>query len=207
MLRIAIMTLLCLALFLPMASAAVEITPMAGYRFGGSMDLENGRSIDFRDGSSAAVAIDMDYHRGIHFRDQPDTQLELFWSHKESELGDRSSLDSIDLDIDYIHIGGTALYPQKELPFVPFVVGGMGVTIFNPERGDLDSETRFSLSLGGGVRYFLFEHIGLRAEGRGYVTLFPDNSALFCTNGNCKVYMDGDTVVQFEGLAGIIVRF
>lgn len=207
MLHLVATTLLFLALFVSGANAAIEITPMAGYRFGGGFEQEDGTSIDFRDGSSAAVAIDMDYQPNTLFTDQPDTQLELFWSHMEGELGDSGSAEHLDLDIDYIHIGGTAFYPQREFPIVPFAVGGLGATIFNPESDDIDPETRFSLSLGGGVRYFPFEHIGLRAEGRGYVTLFPDHGALFCENGNCKVFMEGDTLVQFEWLAGVIVRF
>jgi len=207
MVRIATMTLLCLSLFMPAVSSAIEITPMAGYRVGGSFDLkeDNGdgtetiTTIDFVDGASSAIAIDLNI--------QEDKQVELFWSHKKSELGERDAAEQIDLDVDYIHIGGTVLYPQQDFPLVPYIVGGMGATIFSPESGDLESETRFSLSLGGGMRYFPIEHIGLRAEGRVYGTFFPDNSALFCRNGNCNVYMDGDAIVQFEGLAGLIVRF
>lgn len=207
MLRIATMTLLCLTLFASIASAAIEITPMAGYRVGGSLDLkelnedgtETVTTIDFVDGSSRAIAINLNI--------QDDKQIELFWSHKKSELGERDAAEKIDLDIDYIHIGGTVLYPQHDFPLVPYIVGGLGATIFSPESDDLESETRFSLSLGGGLRYFPLEHIGLRAEGRAYGTFFSDNSALFCRNGNCKVYMDGDAIFQFEGLAGLIVRF
>lgn len=203
MLRIFTMTLLCLALFISVATAAIEITPMAGYRMGGSLDVddgtEDGTSIDFIDGSSQAVAVDINI--------EPDKQVELFWSHKKSELGERNETEHIELDVDYLHIGGTVLYPQNEFPLVPYIVGGIGAAIFSPDRDDLESEIRLSLSLGGGLRFFPFEHIGLRAEGRVYGTFFPDNSALFCRNGNCKVYMDGDAIVQYEGLAGLIFRF
>jgi len=198
MLRLLVLTLLCATLLPQSAIAAMEITPMAGYRFGGGFEKEDGSSLDLEEGGSGALAIDFDY-RG-------NSQIELFWSHHESALTDGANGQIFGLDVDYLHIGGTTLYPQGEAPVVPYIVGGLGVTRFDPE-GSGGSETRFSISLGGGVRYFPFEHIGLRAEGRGYGTLFPDSGAVFCGNGACKVFVEGTAMFQFEGLAGVIVRF
>lgn len=200
MLRFLALSLFSATLILPTAAlAAMEITPMAGYRFGGGFETETGSSLDLMESGSGALALDFDY--------QGDSQIELFWSHQESSLSDGPNGQLFGLDIDYLHIGGTSLYPQGEAPVVPYVVGGLGVTRFDPENAGSGAETRFSMSLGGGVRYFPFEHIGLRAEGRGYMTYFPDSGAVFCGNGGCKVFTEGDAMFQFEGLAGVIVRF
>jgi len=199
-LRFLSLALLCATLLLPRAAvAAMEITPMAGYRFGGGFETEDGDSLDLGEGGSGALAIDFDY--------QHNSQIELFWSHQENSLTNPQGGQRFGLGIDYLHIGGTAVFPQGEIPVIPYIAGGLGVTRFDPDRSGTDSETRFSLSLGGGVRYFPFEHVGLRAEVRGCLTLLPDNGAMFCSNGACQVYLAGDALFQFEGLAGIIVRF
>lgn len=174
---------------------------MAGYRFGGNFDSNIGVSLEIEESESYAIAADIDL--------DPERQIELFWSHQESELRTKSGLKLFELDTDYIHVGGLNLYPMKN-NVTPFVAGGLGVTYFNP-GGNLNSETRFSISLGGGIKYFPTKHFGVRLEGRGYVTWFPDSTGLFCSSGSgggsCGVHLSGEALFQAEGLAGIVVRF
>lgn len=191
--------ILALLLLFPLAAvAAVEITPMAGYRFGGNLEDQDGVNVDLESGASGAIAIDFDYERN--------SQIELFWSRQKSTIGDNPGFPRFDLDIDYFHLGGTVLFPD-EFDFVPYGAGGVGVTVFTPDSPGFDTETRFSVSVGGGIKYFPFEHVGLRLEGRGYVTWFPESGALYCSDNTCTAYLEGDALLQFEGLAGVIVRF
>jgi opacity protein-like surface antigen len=197
--RYVLSAILVVAIFLPLtATATVEITPMAGYRFGGNLEDQDGVNVNLKSGATGAVAIDFDYER--------DTQIELFWSRQTTTLDDNPGFPRFDLDIDYIHLGGTILFPG-EFDFIPYGAGGAGVTIFTPDQADFGSETRFSVSLGGGIKYFPVKHVGLRLEGRGYVTWFPESGALFCSDNTCTTYLEGDAMFQFEGLAGVIVRF
>ena len=75
----------------------------------------------------------------------------------------------------------------------------------SPERGN--TETKFSFSLGGGIKIPLTEHIGLRVEGRGFGTMFDENSSLFCVNNRCAVRVEGDVIWQFTGFAGVVFSF
>ena len=182
-------------MLLPLPAIAIEITPMAGYRFGGQVETVTGEKLHFSEDSSFALAVDFDL--------AAEKQIELFWSHQKSDLT-RGTTEVFSSGIDYIHIGGTVLYPQQS--FSPFVAGGLGVTHFSPDNG-YKSETRFSISIGGGIKKMLTDHIGLRLEGRGYGTWFPNAGAIFCGNGGCNISASGDALFQFEGLAGAILKF
>ncbi len=58
--------------------------------------------------------------------------------------------DQFDVQIDQFHMNG--LYMFEPAPFQPFVLLGVGATRFTP-TGDLSTTTRFSIGLGGGVKW------------------------------------------------------
>lgn len=187
--------IICLIL-LPLPAIATEITPMGGYTFGGQVSSQTGETLKFDEGGSFALAADFDYQRN--------KQIELFWSHQQTSLTGTGGVTVFDTGIDYIHIGGTVLFPQENI--IPYAAGGLGVTHFSPDNG-YKSETRFSISVGGGIKTFVTERIGLRLEGRGYVTWFPDEGYIFCGSNSCSIYASGDALFQFEALAGVILKF
>ena len=84
----------------------------------------------------------------------------------------------------------------------PFVFGGLGATFFSAD--DLESETKLSFGLGGGIKYFRWNAIGLRAHVRYKPTMLNDEDAGdFCDPfGFC-----GSTLHQIEVAAGGVVRF
>ena len=187
--------LLCLIL-LPLPAIAIEVTPMGGYRMGGEVKTQAGDTLKFEEGGSFALAIDIPF--------QHKKQLELFWSHQNTTLNAPGNTEVFKSGIDYIHVGGTVLFPQES--FIPYAVGGLGVSHFSPDSG-YSSETRFSISVGGGVKYFIHDRVGLRLEGRGYATWFPDEGYVFCGNNTCTIVASGDALLQFEALAGVILKF
>jgi len=76
---------------------------------------------------------------------------------------------------------GNLLYHfgNRETKLRPFVFGGMGATFFSAD--DLESETKFSFGLGGGVKYFPWKSIGVRASFRyAPTTLNDDETVAFC---------------------------
>ena len=84
----------------------------------------------------------------------------------------------------------------------PFVFGGLGATFFNAD--DLESETKFSFGLGAGVKYSLWDAIGIRGHFRYKPTLMNDEDAAdFCDPfGFCQGML---SQVEFAG--GVVVRF
>src|SRR6185312_10105091 len=181
-------------------AANYEITPILGYTFGGEFeDSVTGTTLDVKDNAHYGIILDINT--------TPDAQIELYYSVQPTQLKADTGLftgnPQFDLDIHYIHLGGT--YGENIGKVKPYVVASVGATYMDPKGAGHDSETRFSFSLGGGVKYFLTEHVGLRLEGRGFGTFFDNSSALFCTNGACAVAVHGDLFWQFIVNAGVII--
>jgi hypothetical protein len=84
----------------------------------------------------------------------------------------------------------------------------MGITRLVPEPSDLESETRFSASIAGGVKAYLGAHLGFRLEVRGFFTVIDSESRIFCGPGlPCVVSTNGSDISQGEVRGGVIFRF
>lgn len=182
-------------------NASIEITPLIGYRSGGSFnDPNTGAKLDLDEGGSYGLLVNIDH--------DANTQWEFLYSHQESELqlaqlfmGERV----FGLDIDYFSVGGT--YVWRDPRVEPFIAAGIGVTHMSPEDGRLDSETRAMLQLAGGYKIHLTKNIGLRLEARGYATALSSDAEIFCGNGACIARVESSGFSQYEINAGLSVRF
>ncbi len=176
---------------------------MLGYTFGGSIkDSETDDSYDFDDSVSYGVIL------GLRDESKAGSAFyEILYSHQSTylKLDDTvfSGEDHLDVDINYFHFGGR--YGTDGEMVNPFVVAGVGVTYFDLNGGD--SETKFSFSIGGGVMVPLSKHISLRFEGRGFGTVFDNNSAVFCEDNECLIKVKGDVLWQFTGFSGVVFSF
>jgi hypothetical protein len=181
--------------------ARVEVTPFYGYQFGGGFeDAETGQRYDLDSGSCAGAQLDVDL--------SDMTQLEFYYSHQETELesGGLFPSDSFfDLDVDYYHLGGTLLLAEDQ--WQPFVVGTLGATHLSPDSASVGSLTRFSLGLGGGVRYFPTEHLGLYLAGRGLFTFIDSDTHIHIESGSTTVEIQANGLWQAVLQAGLIFRF
>ena len=180
-----------------------EITPFASYRMGGDFDI-----------SGAPGGGDLDDHGAFGFAvnlaiDET-ASYELFYSRQEASFAQTSAVAPFDLDVEYLHVGGTLLL-SDELPVAPYMVGGLGVTRFSPQTGPGSDDSRFSVSLGAGVKMPVTNHFGVRLEARGYVTFVNSDSAFFCASGSqggvCAIQAKTDSFFQFELLAGATLSF
>lgn len=177
-----------------------EITPYVGYAIGGGFeDNSTGTRLDIRDGGNFGLILDLS--------DTPETQYELFYGFQRTKVDSGGTFGGdplFDLDIHYLHLGGTYMFPRDKIR--PYIAGGLGATHFVPNGSGLNPKTFFSLSLGGGAKIPLSDHVGLRFEGRGFLTVLPDTTEIFCVSSGgaaCRVSVKGDVFGQFLLLAGI----
>ena len=180
-----------------LASAAdVEVSPLVGYRFGGQFHEETtDRDVDLKEAGTFGLAVDVEY--------APDQMVEVFYSRQSTSIEDTN----LDLDVEYFHVGGVAEFTQDH--YTPYAVGTIGATKFSPDGG-FDSETRFSMTLGGGVKWFFNERWAARVEGRAYFTIFDSDAEVFCVSSGgaaCLFRVSGSVVWQLEALAGVTFRF
>jgi hypothetical protein len=196
-------TLLLSSVLFPGAAEAergLEVTPYAGYTIGGNFeDNTTGANLDVKDGGNFGLVL------GVP--DTPETQYELFYGFQRTKVtgGGTFGGDTLfDLDIHYLHLGGTYMFPGVTVR--PFLSGGLGGTHFVPHGGGTNRKTYFSLSLGGGAKIPISGHVGLRFEGRGFLTILPDATEVFCVSAGgaaCSVRVNGDVLGQLLLMAGI----
>jgi hypothetical protein len=179
-----------------------SVTLYGGGRFGGSVtDSTTNSSIDLKNGSSFAVALDIGVDRS--------RQVELFYSQQNTALTSgafSAQSGNVGLTLHNYHIGGTAFIDEIGSGF--YVMGGIGGTTATPNVSSLNSETFFSGNLGLGWMVPLGNRVGFRFEARGYGILLNNNTALFCGDRNgCTVAIRGDGLFYGEVLAGVAIRF
>lgn len=195
---------LLLALVLSLSSStllATELTLLGGSQGGGNLNhIDTNSTLHFEQAPARALILGwpLDHNR----------DLELFYSQQLTRLGDGSSAvpaaDQFDVDIHYLHMGGTVL-SEELYGWQGFLSGGLGLSHFSPSLGGASAENRASMSLGLGARWMPHSRVGLRLESRLYGTLFNSNTAIFCSGG-CQVSVSGDLLSQYAFFAGVVVR-
>lgn len=182
-----------------------ELTPFGGYRLGGSFDVEdddgNDRSVDIDNGGSWGVDL------GI-YRDQS-SFYELLYSTQEASVDSSDpELRGVDVTTQYYHVGGTLLFADERWA-VPWLSLTIGATEFSADG--FDSETKFSASLGGGLRLPFSDNFAATLGLRGYLTFVDSDTDLLCysgpTSGGCLLKSEGSSFIQGEASLGLTLRF
>jgi opacity protein-like surface antigen len=152
----------------------VELTPTVSYRFGGELaggdDAFFDTDLEVDEGVAYGVTLDIPLSSSL--------QLELLANRQSSELQfDEDLFGSetgvADIDVSYYHVG--LLWQGRHPRITPFFVASAGIANLDPDVPGASSEDRFSLSLGGGVKVFFSDNVGLRFEGRGFVSDFDSD--------------------------------
>ena len=119
--------------------------------------------------------------------------------------------DLVDLDVNNYHAYycyNIGVNPQV----IPYFLVGMGATHYvtgDIAGVDVDNETKFSTTWGGGVKVFPGGKLGARFGVRWTPTYIKtDSDGYWCDPyWGCYTYGDSDYSHQFEMLAGAIYRF
>jgi len=182
-----------------------EITPYGAYRFGGEFDqLDSDVSIDLDDSSSYGIIFNA--------RHSPITQWEILYARQETSAdttGLGLSEPRLDLNIEYLHAGGTYLWDGDHVR--PYLAATVGVTRVEVSNDGFDDDSFFSFALGLGLQLRPTERLGLRLEARTFGTLLDQDTDIFCMTGPnnnvCAVRIDGTVLWQLETFAGLVFRF
>ncbi len=179
-----------------------EISPFAGYQFGGRLSVQAG---------TLSIKDDLNYGATLDFYLRPGMQVELAYIRQDTELWLRDALTGIksplfDMAVEYFQIGG--LYEIRPGRVRPYGLVTAGLTHFNPKPKERSSEWRFSFGFGGGVKAFVSEKIGFRFQGRLLFPYFSAGGGFWCSvPGGCFVALDGRLLVQADFTGGIFLAF
>jgi len=187
----------------------IEITPVAGFRFGGGNvntnvqgEFEPGAGFELDDSASFGV------HLGYRL---PDGEIELLYARQSTRLQSDEPFAGVpvfDLAVDIWQLGGNYLFLDEDARLRPYVGVGLGLTRMVPEPAALDDETRFSASFAAGAKLWLGRHLGLRAEARGFFTVFGTDGRSFCgSGGTCGFVGTSQLLSQVDLRAGMTLAF
>jgi hypothetical protein len=178
------------------------VTLYGGYRSGGGFtDADSNAPLRVASSAVGAISVDvpLDFAR----------QYQFYLSHQNTQLdsGNAASATAtrVALRITYLHFGGN-VFAEGQVGRGPYLVGGLGLTVFDPGGGPYTAEMRPSMNLGLGYEVPLGEWASLRLEARAYATLVNSSGGFMCSGG-CVVNVRGDLVSQGEVQIGLSARF
>ena len=130
---------------------------------------------------------------------------EVVWTQQRTalELGTSDGrADLFTMTVRQLHGNVVYRFGGTGATWQPFVFGGLGATFFSAET--VESETKFSPDVGGGLKYFPRAAVGAAAHVRYKPSFLDDtSSADFCDPfGFCQ-----GTLQQIEFVGAVVLRF
>jgi hypothetical protein len=187
-----------------------ELTPLAGYQWGGSIDTRGGGSVpqgtlQLKDSFTWGLVLSTLARMG--------TAVEITYLRQDTDIefdpaGAGATTNLGGFAVNYIQIGGRQEFGRGG-QLRPFVSGSLGLGIMDPKEGGLDATTRFSWSVGGGAKYmFANERTGIRADVKLWATPVPSGEiGVWCGFYSCVAAEGTDWVTQGQVTGGIVVAF
>jgi hypothetical protein len=184
------------------AQDGLEISPSWGWQMAGRVNLVQG-VLDFSDDQNFGVDIAIPTLTNL--------RVVLGYTYFSSDVSFRAytgyPYDAFDARVDQhlIQLGGQR---ELELPndnIVPYGLGSLGVGWTATNDQNWEDVTRFVVALGGGIKFFVSDRIGLRFQGR---LILPINFAglgyTFGTGGSGLTVVGAVPLVQGD-LAGALI--
>ena len=221
------MAVLCAALVAiatPAHAQKVEVSAEAGYTGSEGINSSESRPILGLQYNALDITSGSSYGFTFGVFATPNVEFELLWHRQMSTLqasGPAGPLRLADSNVDNIHGAFVYNWGESGAKFRPFFLGGLGVTRYLPgalnpaitpvlSRTTIDSETRFSTTWGGGVKFYPSKSVGLKATMRWTPTYIKsDPGGMWCDPyyGGCWVVGDPDYSNQLEFSGGVTFRF
>ena len=179
---------------------SVEVVPFTGYMFAGKLNTVDGE-----------INIDNGVNYGLILDVKVDTEVivELMYNRLDTRLQIIEGLfdtvkNSFNMSVEYFQ--GGAQFEIEDGKFRPFWAFTLGATLFNPANENINSEWRFSFTVGGGIKYYFIKNFGIRLQWRFLVPIYFNGGALFCGNEGCGAVISGSALLlQYDLTAGLVI--
>ena len=154
-----------------------EISPFAGYLFGGEFASGStslfGFEVEADDDATFGLRLGYNLTDSFEMEFQA-SRTETEFVTDDDEIFDPDEESFGDLTIDYFMGYGTFNFGRRRA--VPYITVGAGVARLDPDVpfANARKDTRFTASIGIGVKAFVNPHFGFRFDGRGYATSLGD---------------------------------
>ena len=190
-----------------LAQYRFEVQPFAGYKYGGGVDVgSNPFGVN-------RINIDSSVSYGVTATFNPAERLgvEFLWDRQPTNAtanyNSGGSLGTkVGFTMDQYH--GDFLFSLADhgSKVEPFVLVGFGASNMH---GGGSSTTKFSFGVGGGLKYFVTQHIGLRVQARYTPTYaYTTSGGIWCNWwGYCWSVPNDHFLNQGDVTGGVVFRF
>jgi len=187
-----------------------EVQPFVGYKFGGTAPVSsdavepmNINKIQFKAGVAYGLTVGADVAENFG--------LEFLWNRQDTQAvgklkGGEEYPERIDANLDQFHGNFLIYVADRESSLRPYFLFGLGAT---RASGADSSITKFSFGLGGGLKYFFSDNMGVRLQMRYTPTyLYSTAGGVWCDWwGFCWVVPNDKFLNQGDVTAGWTFRF
>ena len=145
----------------------IEITPLVGSIFGGSVNVD---TINVNNIDKVFVGASLSYGAIVDVSLNEWAQVDILWSRQPTDLSGRvfptaNRFPLTSATLDQYQFGLLLQGGESEALLRPFFVVGLGFTHFNP-GGNFGTETKPAFNVGGGIKLFPHKNFGVRLETR-----------------------------------------
>lgn len=192
------------------AQAKFEVSPFAGYETSGSFPVNpntTGTSTNpvdrLRVNEATSYGTFLDYNLAENF------QAEFLWDRNNTSFSARqfdtgTYFKAYNSDIDQFQFGGAFTFLDSSHRWRPYFAASVGFT-HESNAGGNPNRTEFSYSVGGGVKYYLSRHFGLRGDIR-YLPTYGNSYGVYCDPfGFC--YRTANYLNRGNFVGGLIFKF
>jgi opacity protein-like surface antigen len=192
-----------------------EVTPFFGTRFGGSIDLtqQGNPNVDFL---KIKNSEDFGIMGGVAF--WGNFQGEFMWNRQPTSLSAHNPNDNTysfvsNMNLDMYQFDVLYEFKSVESKLRPFAVAGLGFSHWGGiasvgGQSVLPYSNSFSYNIGGGVKYFFTDHIGIRAELRYSPSHSTQGIQEYCDPFyGCSPAQVANKANQGQANIGLIFRF
>jgi hypothetical protein len=201
--------LVCSLFLTPAFAQNVEITGHVGGQINGGLDLSTSLFHRIEVGNATNYGVTAGYLLGEHYG------IEFQWNQMKADtraqpIGGGSSIKVFTLTQNQ-YMGNFLVHLKgREAMLRPFVFLGLGASDLSPDRSGVQGATRFAFSLGGGAKYNLSKHFGLRGQFKWSPTyITTTDGGYWCDPfwGGCWVVGNDHYLNEFDITGGITLRF
>ena len=189
-----------------MAQSAIAQTAITLEAFGGW--LWTGSA-----GNNGNIKVDDKGNYGVRggVSPGPGMVIEFEWNHTETTLQGYDYITNRnyveDALMNYYLLGFNK--EMSEGPAIPFGVFNLGVmNLKGVEENNRFSSNWFTVGLGGGLKYYFSDNVGIRLQARIFLPMSFGAVGFGCGGGGCGTNVSGyATTIQGDFTGGIILKF
>jgi opacity protein-like surface antigen len=184
------------------AQGGLEITPLAGYRWGGGLStVPLFRNVDTEDTWSYGIGLGKTMPRN--------SGVEIAWTHYSADVtanleGTNAEIKAGPLNRDDILLNGYWYAYRANPQTLPFITAGIGASIFSSDK--TETIGRFAWSLGAGIRREVSDRFALKIQGLWLPTWVTTGTGLWCDPFYCYTTGTGEFYDQFELSLGLVIK-